>query len=233
MSKQFWAVVAVIVLVFVGIAALSGNKDDANSPANSKVSNHVQGNNSAGVTLVEYGDYQCPFCGQYYPTVKQVQAEFNDQIQFQFRNFPLQSLHQNAFAGSRAAEAAALQNKFWEMHDLLYEQQTVWSSATDPSKNFNSYAQQLGLNVEQFKKDYASSKVNNIINADMAAGNKLKITGTPSFFVDGKKVEIGNSVPDFEKVLKAAIAKKGATSSGTTSQTTEPSSSDSTTPAAQ
>jgi len=223
MSKQFWGVIIVILAIFTGIFVFSGNKSNGTKNSSAQPSSHLEGTSPSGVTLVEYGDYQCPYCGQYFPLVKQVQAEFADKIVFQFRNFPLVSLHPNAFAGARAAEAAALQNKFWEMHDLLYENQTQWSSATDPTTLFQGYAQQLGLNTTQFQTDYASSKVNDTINADMAKGNSLGITGTPTFFIDGKKVEIGGSVQAFEKVINAEIAKKGsATSAGTTTQTPAP-----------
>jgi protein-disulfide isomerase len=228
MSKQFLGVIVAVILVFVGIFAFSNNNPKTSSSKSSAgtLTQHVEGKGSTGVTLVEYGDYECPFCGEYYPTVKQVQSEFNDQIKFQFRNFPLVSIHQNAFAGARAAEAAALQNKFWEMHDVLYQDQTQWSGASDPTTFFNQYAQQLGLNLTQFKTDYASSKVNNLINADLAEGNKLGIQGTPSFFLDGKQVQVANNVSNFETLIKAEIAKKTTgskaatpTSSGTTSQT--------------
>jgi protein-disulfide isomerase len=217
MSKQFWAVIAIIVLLFVGIFALSGNNSNGSNKSSKSsgktLTEHVQGQGKSGVKLVEYGDYQCPFCQQYYATVKQVQTEFNDQIYFQFRNFPLVNNHKNAFAGARAAEAAALQGKFWEMHDLLYENndpsgQSGWVAASDPTTFFNQYAQQLGLNMTQFKQDFASIKVNDLINADMAEGNRLGIQGTPSFFLDGKQVQISNSVASFEKVIKDAIAKK-------------------------
>ena len=219
MSKSFWGIIIAIVVVFGVIFALNGNKSNSTGKAGTPTQ-HIEGKGSSGVTLIEYGDYQCPFCGQYYPIIKQVQTEYNDKIFFQFRNFPLVSLHQNAFAGARAAEAAGLQNKFWEMHDLLYENQNQWSGVSDPTPLFKQYAQSLGLNTAQFQTDYASSKVNDLINADTAAGNALKITGTPSFFLDGKQVQIGASVQDFEKVLNAEIAKKGsAASSGTTSQT--------------
>jgi len=226
MSKQFLGVIAAIILVFAGIIAFTGHNDKNSSTKGQQPSNHVIGKGSTGVKLVEYGDYECPFCGQYYPILKQVQTEFNDQIFFQFSNFPLVSIHKNAFAGARAAEAASLQNKFWEMHDLLYENQdpngaSGWVASNDPlDQYFVNFAQQLGLNVNQFKQDYTSDKVNGVINADMDAGNKLGITGTPTFFIDGKKVEIGQSVQEFEKVINAEIAKKGsATNSGTTSQT--------------
>ncbi len=231
MSKQFWGVIVVVILIFVGIFALSGNKSSdssGKSGSSGKPTQHVEGLGKSGVTLVEYGDYECPFCGEYFPTVKQVQTEFNDQIFFQFRNFPLVSIHQNAFAAARAAEAAGLQNKFWEMHDALYEEQQQWSGASDPTTDFNQYATALGLNLAKFKTDYASSQVNDLINADTAAGTKLKIQGTPTFFLDGKQVQVGNTAAAFETLIKAEIAKKAGqassapTSAGTTSQTAAP-----------
>src|SRR4051812_25422486 len=109
MSKQFWGVIIVVILVFVGIFSLSGNKSNGSgSSSGGGLTQHIEGQGKDGITLVEYGDYECPYCGQYFPTVKQVQAEFNQQIFFQFRNFPLVSVHQNAFASARAAEAAGL-----------------------------------------------------------------------------------------------------------------------------
>ena len=230
MSKQFLGVIVIVILVFVGIFALSGSKNPPSSGksggSTSTLTQHIEGQGKDGITLTEYGDYECPYCGQYFPVVKQVQTEYNQQIFFQFRNFPLVSIHQNAFAGARAAEAAGLMNKFWEMHDLLYENQTQWSGATDPTPFFNQYATELGLNVTQFKTDYASSQVNNLINADMAEGNKLNIQGTPTFFLDGKQISVGESAASFEKLINAEIAKKAGkssaatpTSSGTTSQT--------------
>ena len=179
---------------------------------------HVEGNPHAPIELVEYGDYECPHCGHAYPIIKNIQKRMGAKLKFVFRNFPLTEIHPEAFNAALATEAAALQNKFWEMHDLLYQNQQQWSSASDPSPIFNQYATQLGLNAAQFKSDYGSSKVNDLINADMAEGTKLGIQGTPTFFIDGKKVEVTNSISSFEKVLKAAIAKKAAASTSTKSQ---------------
>jgi protein-disulfide isomerase len=218
MSKGFLGVIVLVILAFAGIFALSGNKANApsNNSKNGTLTQHIEGQGKSGVTLVEYGDYQCPFCGQYYPTVKQVQTQFNNQIYFQFRNFPLVNLHQNAFAAARAAEAAAMQNKFWEMHDALYESQTQWSKLSDAVPYFNQLAQQLGLDITKFKADYASGKVNNLINADVAEGTKLNIQGTPTFFLDGKVLNSNDLVDSssqpsasaFAKLINAEIAKK-------------------------
>lgn len=230
MSKQFWAVVIVIILALVGVFALTGHKSPSSSGSSKQATNHTEGEGKSNVTLVEYGDYQCPYCQVYYSTVKSIQSEYNTQITFQFRNFPLTSIHQNAFAAARAAEAADLQGKFWQMHDILYEnndpnEQSGWVVASDPTTYFDQFAQQIGLNVTKFKQDYASNAVNDRINADMAAGNKLGITGTPSFYLDGKQVQVSNTTAAFEKVINAELAKKAgkATSStdasaGTTTQ---------------
>jgi protein-disulfide isomerase len=216
MSKQFWAILAVIVLIFAGVIIFNGNKNN-NTSANSsaKATQHVEGLGKSGVTLVEYGDYECPYCEEYYPVVKQVQQEFNTQMTFQFRNFPLVSVHQNAFAGARAAEAAALQGKFWEMHDALYDNTNwqVWSTASDPTQYFDQYAQQLGLNLAKFKQDFSSTAVNDTVNADMAAGNKLGINGTPTFYLDGKQISPQPTLASFESFIKAEIAKKDAAKS--------------------
>jgi protein-disulfide isomerase len=246
MSKQFWAVIIVIIIVLGGIFFITNNKSSSsssNSSSNGQPSHHVEGEGKDDINLVEYGDYECPYCGEYFSTVKQIETEYNTEITFQFVNFPLVSIHQNAFAGARAAEAAALQGQFWQMHDLLYEENQVyydsnetastWVGASNPESYFDEYAKQLGLNVNEFEQDYASSAVNNTINADMAKGNKLGIDATPTFYLDGKQIQVDDSVTAFEKVINAAITAKGdtvpsttaaagaSTSAGTTSQTTK------------
>jgi protein-disulfide isomerase len=212
MDKKFLAILGVIAVIFIG-AIWFANDKKASAPATSaKPSQHVMGSTSTGVKLVEYGDYQCPYCGQYYPIVKQISTEYENQIQFQFRNLPLVSLHPNAFAAARAAEAAALQNKFWEMHDMLYQNQSSWEGSSNPSSIFNDYARQLSLNVNKFKSDYSSDAVNNTINADLAEFNKTKAEmATPTFFLNGTKIQPPQSVEAFEKIINAAIKQKGHT----------------------
>jgi protein-disulfide isomerase len=211
MSKQFLGIIAAIIIVFVGIIAFGGKKSEApgGGKSTAAATQHFKGNEKSTVTLTEYGDFQCPYCKQYEPTIQQVVATNKDKIRFQFRNFPIVNIHQNAFAAARAAEAAAAQNKYWEMHDALYETANwqSWTNSTGPTKLFESYAQQLGMNVEQFKKDFASSKVNSAVNADIAAGNDLGVTGTPTFFLNGKKIDVGNDPQAFQKVIDEALAK--------------------------
>jgi protein-disulfide isomerase len=219
MSKQFLAVLIVVLLVFVGIiVATSGKSSSGSTSSTTQPTENIEGQGKDGVSLVEYGDFQCPYCGEYYATVKQVEQQYNQQITFQFRNFPLVSIHQNAFAGARAAEAAAAQKKFWQLHDLLYEENVLyydsnetlasWINSSAPTSYFDKYASQLGLNVTKFNQAYNSTKVNDEINADMNAGNKLGIDATPTFYLDGKQVTLGNSVSAFEAAINKAIATK-------------------------
>ncbi len=210
MNTRFVAIIAVLVVAFFGIVTFSKHKNHNSSGGNTAAaSTHIEGKNSTSTTLVEYGDYQCPFCGQYYPTIKQVVKDLNAKISFQFRNLPLTSLHPNAFAGARAAEAASLQGKFWQMHDLLYERQTQWTVASNPGTIFGDYAAELNLNVDKFKQDMSSEGVNSTINADLAAfANTGDEQATPTFYLDGKKISPNNDVTSFEKIITDAIANK-------------------------
>lgn len=220
MSKGFLGIIALVIVVFAGIFAL-GNHKTANAPSgkgsnSGGLTQHVEGQGKSGVTVVEYGDYQCPYCGQAYPVMKQVASDMNEQIKFQFRNYPLTQIHQNAFAGARAAEAASLQGKFWQMHDTLYNNQdptgkTGWVASGDPlDQYFVGFARQIGLNVNQFKTDFNSTKVNDAINADQAEGTKLNIQGTPVFFIDGKQTNLpySSGAAAVEKVIQSAIDNK-------------------------
>lgn len=160
---------------------------------------------SATVTLVEFGDFQCPACGDYHPVVKQVLSDFQKNITFVFRNFPLDSIHPNAHPAALAAEAAGIQGKYWEMHDMLYEHQVDWADKQNPQDVFNGYATSLGLNLDQFKKDINSSGVVSKVQEDMNDGNALAINQTPTFFVNGTMIENPASLADFEKVIKTAM----------------------------
>ncbi|RLJ77311.1 DsbA family protein [Pedobacter alluvionis] len=145
---------------------------------------HAQGNLNADLVIVEYGDYQCPYCGAAYPVLKELMNQFGSQIKFVFRNFPLSEMHEYARAAALAAEAAALQNKFWEMHDAIYENQ----------QNLNEHlllelAKELKLDIPQFKSDMESSELKDKVDEDFASGIVSGVNGTPSFYVNGKKFE--------------------------------------------
>lgn len=216
MDKRFWAIVGVIGAVFIGILLFGGDKKDQTS-SDAKPTNHVMGKTDSKVTLVEYGDYQCPVCGGYYPTVKQVVEKYKDRIAFQFRNLPLTQIHQHAFAAARAAEAADAQGKFWEMNDLLFLNYQSWPATDDPRPGFEQFARQLNLNSTKFNTDFESAKVNQLVNADLAA---FKKTGekqeTPTFFLNGKKIPLSQlrdesgrpSIDKFSAFIDAELAKQ-------------------------
>ena len=139
---------------------------------------------SSPVVVDEYGDYQCPPCGQLYPELKQLEAEYRDQIKIQFHHFPLIKLHKNALLAAHTAEAARNQNKFWEMHDLLYRNQKEWSELEDPRPVFESYARKLNLNLTQFNGDLGSNVIDQRIAADIQRGSSVGVSGTPTVFLD-------------------------------------------------
>lgn len=162
---------------------------------------------SGTITLVEFSDFQCPACGAYYAPVKQLVSEFASNMTFVYRNFPLTTIHQNAQIAAQAAEAAARQGKFWEMHDKLFETQNEWSTSASPKDIFAGYAKTLGLNVDEFTKDIDSDAVKNKVTADVNDGNALGIDATPTFFLDGVKLDNPASFSDFEALIKSEIQK--------------------------
>lgn len=219
MNNRFVMVLVVLVIGFGGILWFNKKKDTSSSSNTAALTNHVKGGNKKNVTLIEYGDFECSACYYFEPVIKQVFEKYKDDIQFQFRNFPLPQIHQQAMAGHRAAEAAARQGKFWEMHDILFErahQQTEegklvngeWVAASSPQPFFEQYAKLIGLDLEKFKIDMKSPEVNDAINADVAEGKKLGLTGTPSFILDGKKIDSPNDLAGFSKLIDEAIKAK-------------------------
>ena len=146
------------------------------------------GDAKATVTLEEFGDFQCPPCGLLHPVLKTMEQEFGPRLRIIFREFPLVSVHQYAAVAARAAEAAGMQGKFWEMHDLLYENQKSWSNAFDVRPIFEAYATKIGLDLEQFKRDSSSEAVAQRILLDGKRGTSLGVKGTPTVFMNGSEV---------------------------------------------
>lgn len=168
---------------------------------------HVRGAKNGKVTLVEFGDFQCPACGAYEPIIRQVLADNKDTLKFSFRHFPLTQMHKNALLAAKASEAAALQGKFWEMHDILYDKQEEWGEALNARDFILTYANTINLDVKKFTTDLDKKEIEDKILAEYKEGVSLGIQGTPTFFVNGKKVE--NNVRDlasFNLMIKNAAA---------------------------
>jgi protein-disulfide isomerase len=161
---------------------------------------HSEGPADAPLTLVEYGDYQCPYCGAAYPVVKRLQKALGKELRFVFRNFPLTGAHPYAQIAAEAAEAAALQGKFWEMHDLLFEQQTSLKPEIIPA-----WANRIGLNVEQLGNDIKEGVVEKRIKEDRQSGIRSGVNGTPTFFINGIRYDGSHDYNSLLAALQSAL----------------------------
>lgn len=223
MSKKAWIIFGAICVVLLSGLVYVSSKDRVNvdnvdaatvqkaTEQSGNIADHVFGKADSKVVFVEYGDFQCPGCGSAFAPVKAVTEKYKDQLAFVFRNFPLASLHPNARVAAAGAEAAGLQGKYWEMHDKLYEGQNTWGSlsASERTNFLASYAQELGLNVDRFKTDLAGAEVNKKINFDQAIGKKIGVNSTPTFFLNGKKMDniyAQNGGVDQELLDKAIVS---------------------------
>lgn len=230
MTKTRWIIFAVIcALVLVGVMALSSSESTDVSNINAAevitdqpVSDHVKGDKDSKVVFIEYGDYQCPVCGRIHAPLESALAPYveQDKIAFVFRDFPITSIHPNALAAASAAEAAGLQASYWEMYDLLYQNQRQWSSAAADERQdlFDSYAKQLGLNVEQFRQAMSSQKVAQNISFDQALANKVGANSTPTFVLNGQNLDptlnrkiINGDFTELRRLLDQAIKDSGGT----------------------
>ena len=172
--------------------APAGSQAPAPRPVNTGVPGaeppHTIGPANAPAQLEEFGDYQCPPCGLFHPILEQMEAEFGDQLRVTFRQFPLVPTHQHALIAASASEAAGLQGKFWQMHKLIFEHQKEWKDEFDVRPIFQGYAQQIGLDVERFKRDLTGDVVAQRIFQDGKRGHSLGVKGTPTVFLNGQEV---------------------------------------------
>ena len=212
-------IIAVVLLVALGGGALlmrspsgdekpsAGAASNAARPARAVADDappaHVRGRADAPVRFEEFSDFQCPTCGAMHTVVKQLTEKYPTQVGVAFRHYPLREMHQHAAEAARAAEAAGMQGKFWEMHDLLYEKQGEWSAPADARTFFMRYAQSLGLDANRFAEDMDGSVVAMRVVADERRGQALGVHGTPTFFVNGRELTFEDS-KTLEK-LSAAV----------------------------
>lgn len=162
---------------------------------------HALGSMDAPVMLEEFGDFECPPCGALHPVLKTMKAEFGPRLVIVFREFPMISLHKHAPAAARAAEAAGLQGKFWEMHALLYENQKTWPETSDVNPSLEQYATMIGLDMDRFKRDIASEIVDKRIALDRERGYWIGVNSTPTVFLNGREVPADSLVPDKLRAL--------------------------------
>lgn len=157
------------------------------------------------ITMVEYADFQCPACKAYYPIVKNLLGLYPEQFKVIFKHFPISTLHKNAVVAGIAAEAAGRQNKFFKFGDILYEKQDEWANLSDPQDKFLAYAKEIGLDIEKFKKDLKDPSIAKTIEDDRNEGIKNGVNATPSFFIDGEKLENPPDIKGFQKVIDVKL----------------------------
>jgi len=178
----------------IAIKAPAITKDEISSgPANAKV------------TIIEYADFQCPACAAYSPITKQLKKEFDGKIRYIFRFFPLSS-HQYSMIAAQSAYAAHLQGKFWEMDSLLYDNQSTWSPSTEPLKYFKEYAGSLGLDMAKFEADMNKDSTKNFIKDQLSKGTEAGVNSTPSFFINGVKIQNPQGYDAFKALIQTKLA---------------------------
>ena len=213
MSKKFWIFFAVLVVGVLGFAVVQSKskaepKRKIENPKIVQTDDHIRGKVDSKVYFIEYADFECPACNSWEPELQKIEAEYGDRVAFIFRNFPITSAHVNALAAARTAEAANLQGKFWEMHDLLFSKYNEWKGDNKSAQGkFESYAEELGLDMDQFRQDYKSEAVLDRVNSDAAAASELGVTATPTFFVNGELLELKN-VTEGAPILRKTLDEK-------------------------
>lgn len=217
MNRITWIIFSVatvgilaMLIIFSGNTKLNVDAVDVNAiqtanAQNGNIGDHIFGNSGSKVTLIEYGDFQCPPCGNIHPTIKAITEQYKDQLRFVFRNFPIATSHPNAKAAAGTAEAAGLQGKYWEMHNKIYESQSSWSNLniTERTDFFANYAKELGLDISKFNADITTFAISEKINYDYALGKKAVVDATPTFYLNGTKLD--SAVYGDETKLKDAI----------------------------
>ena len=247
-DKRFMILVFGLIAVFAGAIFLFGNSDEGSQsfigdPLEIQTgepqyetnedgeeiqlpvqqADHTKGAGAKNITLIEYGDFECPACFGIYPELAQVEAAYGDDITIVFRHYPL-ATHLNALAAHRASEAAANQGKFWEMHDLLFENQPSWSQQTSGTNTseatalFEGYAEQLGLDMDQFRTDVESQAVLDRINNHKDSGLQLGVSATPTIYLNGEEVNY-RTYAEFAAAIDQLIADQDSDDAETGDQT--------------
>lgn len=219
--KNPWVVVGVIMVVLFGGAIWYSSLAAEKSNEGVVEMEHVKGNPDATVTLVEYSDFQCPACASFQPVLKEILANYGDKLRFEYKHYPL-PIHSYAQQAAIAAEAAGQQGKFFEYHDALFSNQNEWAKSPTPVAFFAKYANELGLDEEKFKQHQKSALLRDAVRADLVEAKDLGLTGTPTFYLNGEKMEI-TSFEDFISKVTFAVDPVAAALNASTSSSTLPS----------
>jgi protein-disulfide isomerase len=227
--KRTYTFIFALLFVFAAFAfsacnpAGANNKNTAGTNKNANTQNAAQlyasapqganppwskGAPNAAVVIEEFADFQCPTCGQMHPKVQEIRSAYGDRVKIIYREFPL-PMHQHGYDAALAAEAAGQQGKFWDMENLLFTNQSAWSTASDARKIFEEYAEKIGLDAKKFSDDMVALPTKNRVDADMQRGKALQVGSTPTFFMNGRMLpfEEITDVNNFRKLIDAELAK--------------------------
>lgn len=218
MMKNPWVVVTLFAVVLIFGAVLFSNAVDDKNNEDIQITSHVKGNQEAKVKLVEYSDFQCPSCAGFQLIIEAMLEQVGEDISFEFRSFPLSLSNPASVLSAVAAEAAAQQGRFFEYHDLLFENQLIWSTSATPNVLFIQFAKDLGLDIDLFKKHMSASVLIDKVKASREEGISMGVSQTPSFFLNGELMII-NSHEDFMQQILMAV---NLYSSSTTQQNINP-----------
>lgn len=216
-AKVLTAITGVTVLIITIGAFSFGGKTTADKPTTEVLATEDQKllvkpdsnqivSPKAKVTLVEFGDFQCPACGSVNPIVEQITEEYKGKITFVFRNFPL-AAHKNAMIAAEAAEAAGAQGKYFQMHSMLYDKQADWSESDKPMEHFEKYAKELKLDINKFKSEIESNKYEKKIQQDITDGTALGVDATPTFYINGVKQVGGLPYDEFKAKIEEELSR--------------------------
>lgn len=202
--KKPWKVIGLVALILIVASFIYSNSiSDDNNIGVDISKTYIKGNPDAPVTLTEYSDFQCPACAAFQPVLADIMNQFGNDIRFEYKHFPL-AMHPLAFPAARAAEAAGQQDKFFEFHDMLFEEQKTWTKSPNPNVLFVQYAEELGLDAKKFRQHMDASLLTDRIKTDKEAGDELGITGTPTFYLNGEKMTV-TSYEEFYKQIASTI----------------------------
>lgn len=208
MNKSFYWIIGVIVLFvgFLGAAAYFKNSSSGDLPIPGPEIVATDSTRGTGkVVLMEFSDFQCPACKSYFPLVEELLTEEGNRVTFVYRHFPLPQ-HGNALPAARAAEAAGMQGKFWEMYQKLFPNQDSWAAATNATSIFRGYAEELGLDLTKFDLDFSASETKAKVLNDYKSGLNLKVEGTPTFYINGQKIPNPANLEEFKQAITSAEA---------------------------
>lgn len=209
LKKHFWKIFIVTALILLGGSILYSQQVSKQADEGVNIEAHFKGNPESSIKLVEYSDFQCPACAQFYPYVKSLMEEYGESLSFEYKHFPLINIHPLAVPAAKAADAAGQQGKFWEMHDKLFENQAVWSKSANANGFFVQYAEELELDVALFKRHLNSSLISKSIDDSFNEARSLGFTGTPTFVLNGETMKF-TTFDEFRDQIVSAVEATGA-----------------------